>query len=99
MAGFSKAIAMQGWYHRIESVLNRGRWYDECTGIMHEVSIDETITFLPAAKWLVSELTKRGIGFKVHNLPCGVKRITTETDRCPCCNRKFQEPDKKTGGK
>lgn len=47
--------------------------------------IDRTISFNPAAKDLIQELDRRGIMFKVYNLGAGVKRITTDTDTCPCC--------------
>ena len=38
-------------------------------------------------KFLVSLLTCRNIPFKVHNMGCGVSRITTDTDTCPCCGK------------
>jgi len=52
--------------------------------------IDETIAFGQAASWLVTMLSLRNRAFKVYNLPCGVKRITTETDVCPCCKRAME---------
>jgi len=51
--------------------------------------IDKTITFAPALTFLVLELSKRDVPYKIYNLGGGVKRITTVTDSCPCCKRKF----------
>lgn len=77
------------WMRRLTDVLDRGDVYDEVSGTMRRVSIDEIVSFAPSAKWLVTELVKRNIPFAVLNLPCGVKRITTDTDTCPCCRRKL----------
>lgn len=38
-------------------------------------------------KFLIQALAKRNRAYAVHNLGCGVKRITTETTTCPCCKR------------
>jgi len=51
--------------------------------------IDMTLSFLPCIKWLIVFLDYRNIPFKIFNLGAGVKRITTETDACPCCKRKL----------
>lgn len=40
-----------------------------------------------AKKALVTMLTNRGIPFTVHNMGCGVVRITTDTATCPCCGK------------
>lgn len=50
--------------------------------------IDRTISHNVNAKWLITKLTNKDIMFKVYNLGAGVKRITTETDKCPCCGKK-----------
>jgi len=47
--------------------------------------LDVSLSFRPAAKWLVLELTEKDIPFKVYQLGLGVVRITTETNVCPCC--------------
>ena len=52
-------------------------------------SIDRTISVNAAAKALIVMLSEAGRPFKVHNLGAGVKRITTNTDTCPCCKRKL----------
>jgi len=49
--------------------------------------IDESIGFLRAAQWLIEVLSSRNIPFAVYNLGGGVKRVTTETDKCPCCKK------------
>lgn len=41
------------------------------------------------AKWLIASLSGKNVPFKVYNLGAGVKRITTDTDECPCCKRKM----------
>lgn len=52
--------------------------------------IDEHISFNKSAAWLITQLSKNGIPFKVYNLGAGVKRITTfEPDKCPCCKRRY----------
>jgi hypothetical protein len=53
------------------------------------LSIDETLTNNKPAAWLVAELANRSTPFRVYNLGAGVKRITTDTDTCPCCRRKL----------
>ena len=51
--------------------------------------IDATLSFNAAAQELIQILSFRDIPFKIYNLGAGVKRITTETDTCPCCKRKL----------
>ena len=73
------------------------KWYEEkkrqaltilALGAASE-HIDETISFNKAAQALVVLLSNKNIPFKVFNLGAGVKRITTETDVCPCCKKKL----------
>ena len=52
-------------------------------------SIDETLKYNINAAWLIATLSERNIPFRVSNLGAGVKRITTDTDTCPCCKRKL----------
>lgn len=52
-------------------------------------AIDEVLSANLASAWLITVLTKHGTMFKVYNLGGGVKRITTNTDTCPCCKRKL----------
>jgi hypothetical protein len=42
-----------------------------------------------AAAWLVEKLTRLNLPYKIYNLGAGVRRITTDTDSCPCCKRKL----------
>uniref|UniRef100_A0A6M3K850 Uncharacterized protein n=1 Tax=viral metagenome TaxID=1070528 RepID=A0A6M3K850_9ZZZZ len=51
--------------------------------------IDATLSFNAAAQELIKILVLRDIPFKIYNLGAGVKRITTDTDVCPCCKRKL----------
>ncbi len=56
--------------------------------ILRGVEIDETTSFLPGIQWLVVRLAKLGVPYKLYNLGAGVRRLTTETDTCPCCKHK-----------
>jgi len=50
--------------------------------------IDVTISYNAAVQWLIAELSKVGIPYKLHQLGAGVKRITTkDVERCPCCKK------------
>ena len=51
--------------------------------------IDVTSGFNPAVQWLIERLSVNGTPYKVYSLGAGVKRVTTETDTCPCCRRKL----------
>jgi hypothetical protein len=51
--------------------------------------VDRTIAFNKAAQYLIQILTKYNRPFKIYNLGAGVKRITTNTDTCPCCKRRL----------
>jgi hypothetical protein len=44
-----------------------------------------------AAQALIEWMSKNNIAFKVYNLGAGVKRITSDTDICPCCKKNFRE--------
>ena len=52
--------------------------------------MDITLSYNKAAQFLIAALSLRSIPFKIYNLGAGVKRITTETDNCPCCKRKLK---------
>lgn len=66
------------WAEKVRNLLDAGQ------------PIDETIEYAPAAKWLVVRLSSRNRMFRMYNLGAGVKRITTDTDQCPCCKRKIE---------
>ena len=54
----------------------------------HE-KIDKTTSYNKAAQILIKMLVSQDIPFKVYNLGAGIKRITTNTETCPCCKRKL----------
>ena len=63
-------------------------WLDKMTNdINNNVLIDETLSFNKSAQSLIIRLSNRNKKFKVYNLGAGVKRITTNTDTCPCCGK------------
>lgn len=53
---------------------------------LEDFNLTETISFNPAAKWLIWYLTKIEKPFKVINLGAGVKQITTKVSTCPKCH-------------
>lgn len=59
------------------------------SNIQKGIKIDETVSFNKAIQWLIVKLTHHSIPFTLYNLGAGVKRITTDTDTCPCCKRKL----------
>jgi len=66
------------------------KWVDKMQrNIFQGKMIDETISFNKTSQWLITMLDKYKIPFKIYNLGAGVKRITTETDICPCCKKKI----------
>lgn len=67
-----------GWQKKILYDLDNGQ------------KIDETQSFLPGIQWLIRELVKRGKPYRMWNLGAGVRRITTDTDSCPCCKRQLE---------
>jgi len=58
--------------------------------IEREETIDETLSFTKSVQWLIITLTHFNIPFKIYNLGAGVKRITTDTDVCPCCKKSLK---------
>jgi hypothetical protein len=63
-------------------------WKKEIEEKLSKLStIDETISYNKSAQWLICRLSENGTPFKVYNLGAGVKRVTTDTDICPCCKR------------
>ena len=56
--------------------------------INQTIKIDEITGYNKAAQWLITRLSQVNIPYKVYNLGAGVKRITTDTDTCPCCKHK-----------
>ena len=63
-------------------------WIDKMRDAMnHGQVIDYVASETAVAKWLITSRASRGIPFKVYTLGAGVKRITTETNICPCCKK------------
>jgi hypothetical protein len=55
----------------------------------HIVPYNVVVSFTQAKVFVVTTLTNLNIPFKMYSLGSGVVRITTDTDRCPCCKRKL----------
>lgn len=51
--------------------------------------VDETMASTLAKQFLIKALAEAGRPYKIHQLGCGVVRITTEVDTCPCCRQKL----------
>jgi len=69
-------------------------WVSEQVTMINDAVLSREIynvvlSFSKAKTRIVTELTKRNIPFKLYNLGAGVVRITTDTDKCPCCKRKL----------
>jgi len=65
-------------------------WIKEQLTILRETGkLDTTTSYNPAIQALIVYLTNNGKSFKLYPLGAGVKRLTTETDTCPCCKRKL----------
>ncbi len=52
------------------------------TGKVYERVATESVV----KKWIVFNLTRKNISFRVHNLGAGVVKITTDTSICPKCH-------------
>jgi hypothetical protein len=83
-----------GWLKEKEGtpmgILVNPKWKDKVEeALLDGKVVDETVSHAKAAQWLVMFLSSKGANFKVYNLGAGVRRITTETDVCPCCKRKM----------
>jgi len=47
--------------------------------------LTRTSNFNKAIQLLIMKLDAKSIPYKVYNLGAGVKKVTTETNICPCC--------------
>ena len=66
------------------------QWIENAIAEYKETEIMErTASFNKAIQALIIRLDKEKINFKLYNLGAGVKKITTETDICPCCKKKL----------
>jgi hypothetical protein len=76
-----KLIVSPKWIEKIKDAIK--------AGAVNGVKIDETLTFIKSKQWLILELSKHNIPFKVYNLGAGVCRVTTDTTTCPCCGKEL----------
>jgi len=53
-------------------------------------NIDHTTTNIMAIRYIILALSKQSIPYHIYNLGASVKRITTDTEICPCCKRKIK---------
>jgi hypothetical protein len=51
--------------------------------------IDETRECAPATRWLVAQMSRQNIPFKIITVGAGVERVTTLADVCPFCKQKL----------
>ena len=49
-------------------------------------NFEVTLNMNAATQWLIMELDRRNISYRVVQLGAGVKKITTQTDICPKCH-------------
>jgi len=81
---------------RVPKMLNES-WKEKMMGIIisrkNGLMEDNDIDFISpeniAIRWLIVQLTTKGLLYKVYNLGAGVKRVTTDTDKCPCCKKEL----------
>jgi len=65
-------------------------WLEETvTSFKTNSTASYTTSFNKAAQALIVRLDKENIPYKLYNLGAGVKKITRQTDICPCCKRKL----------
>lgn len=63
------------------------KWKDRMLDEIKAGRVDETLADALPAKWLILRLTEKNIPFRVYSLGAGIRRITTDTDSCPCCKK------------
>jgi len=70
-------------------------WRNEIESLIFQNALkDQTITYRPAAQWLIEKLSTIGIPFKIFNLGLGVVKISLRTDVCPCCHQTLNKEKK-----
>lgn len=80
-------------------VLLTQAWKDEIIQKIETGTLDFTSQYNQAIQFAVLALSKRNKPFKLYNLGAGIKRITSDSDICPCCKKKaiirsYQKLDK-----
>ena len=51
--------------------------------------VERTTAFNKAIQALIIRFDNLGIMYRLYSLGAGVKKLTTDTDVCPCCKRKL----------
>lgn len=69
------------------ALILRESWKNEMISrISQGEEIEYTSAIGIAIRFLVLELTRRNVPFRIMNLGAGVKKITTKVDTCPKCH-------------
>ena len=68
------------------SIILRDDWKKKMLNRILDSEFDYTTSLPMVAKWLVIELSKKKLAFRMFNLGCGVRRFTRRTDACPKCH-------------
>jgi hypothetical protein len=67
------------------------KWIEKMKHLMDQkLPIDVTLPYQVSANWLVAELSRRNIPFRLQNIGAGVRRLTTDTEHCPFCGQKVK---------
>ena len=64
----------------------REEWKANVLTLMRNPEFEIKISVPIAAAWLVTELSDRGLDYRIINLGAGVKLITRKTNICPKCH-------------
>ena len=68
------------------------QWIEDVMNEYKETkTLERTTSYNKAIQALIIRLDREKINFKLYNLGAGVKKITTETDICPCCKKKISK--------
>lgn len=51
--------------------------------------VEYTLTYKFAVQYVILQLNKKEIPYKIYNLGAGVTKIITNTTTCPCCKKKL----------
>ena len=71
----ARTLISQKWQDLIRDRMDNG------------ATITVTSSFKPGMQWLVQEMVRRCIPYKVTNCGLGVSTITTAVSVCPLCKR------------
>ena len=65
------------------------KWIKDSKASIEDGTFDMTTIYNNAAQIAIKLFVELDKPFKLYNLGAGVKRITSETDICPCCKRRL----------